>query len=242
MPEILDYVEDERKKEEVDESTPLHVYYCLCGQIVLIVDTVLTKLPVRPRDQATVIDATKHAHKIQCENADEVYLKWKDGIEHQFRKRCKKCKLLLFYRHKADDTLTLFVIKGSVLLESDPSVTGNDSASGSAVAGGTTAITKRSVYDQIDNNEAAKNRSSKILVKKHVHDKGKTGSVTVSTIEDEEDEIEQREIADSYAANAKVVYRMMESKGLLKRKMAEQAAIEDQHKKYKGTLIDNLFK
>ena len=111
MPEILDYVEDERKKEEVDESTPLHVYYCLCGQIVLIIDTVLTKLPVRPRDQATVIDATKHAHKIQCENADEVYLKWKDGIEHQFRKRCKKCKLLLFYRHKVDDTLTLFVIK-----------------------------------------------------------------------------------------------------------------------------------
>ena len=110
MPEILDYVEDERKKEEVDES-PLHVYYCLCGQIVLIIDTLLTKLPVRPRDQATVIDSTKHAHKIQCEAADEVYLKWKDGIEHQFRKRCKKCKLLLFYRHKVDDTLTLFVIK-----------------------------------------------------------------------------------------------------------------------------------
>ena len=45
-----------------------------------------------------------------------------------------------------------------------------------------------------------------------------------------------------YAANAKVVYRMMEAKGMLKRKLAEQAAIEDQHKKYKGTLIDNLFK
>ena len=49
-------------------------------------------------------------------------------------------------------------------------------------------------------------------------------------------------VRSRYAANAKVVYRMMEAKGLLKRKMAQQAAIEDQHKKYKGTLIDNLFK
>merc|ERR1712150_271902 len=100
----------------------------------------------------------------------------------------------------------------------------------------------KSVYEQIDGSNNEVKRSSKILVKKHVHDQGKTGSVTVSTIEDEEDEIEQREIADSYAANAKVVYKMMEAKGLLKRKLAQQAAIEDQHKKYKGTLIDNLFK
>ena len=87
-------------------------------------------------------------------------------------------------------------------LETDPTATGeastsaqsSSSASSSAGVGG---ITKRSVYDQIDKDEAARKRSSKVLVKKHVHDKGKTGSVTVSTIEDEEDEIEQREIADS---------------------------------------------
>ena len=88
-------------------------------------------------------------------------------------------------------------------LETDPTATGEastsaqSSSSASSSAAGVGGITKRSVYDQIDKDEAARKRSSKVLVKKHVHDKGKTGSVTVSTIEDEEDEIEQREIADS---------------------------------------------
>ena len=77
-----------------------------------------------------------------------------------------------------------------------------DSNLGSVGAG------SKSVYAQLQESEAAAAaaaKRSKVLVKKHVHDQGKTGSVTVSTIEDEEDEIEQREIADSLVVLASLL-------------------------------------
>ena len=58
------------------KDRPLNTYYCLCGQMSLIIDTTLDRLPPRRRDGARVIDGEKHAHKITMEPDETVYLKW----------------------------------------------------------------------------------------------------------------------------------------------------------------------
>ena len=98
MPKIVSRsiaVEDSASKKqrsrpgegEEGEDKPLHVYYCLCGQMAAILDRVLESLPLRPRDGARVIDpALGHTHKITPEYDEVMHIRREGkGIERQHR-------------------------------------------------------------------------------------------------------------------------------------------------------------
>jgi len=257
MPKIISRsiaVDDTKNQKKTDQ--PLHLYYCLCGQMALILDRLLEKLPLRERDGARVLDSTKHTHKITPEFDEIIYIRRnfpdnssvdnelytsKDGedlddeekeierrkriknIEKQHRYKCKTCGLQLFYRHDATKHNVTFIIKDAIV----------SSAQSKA---------NRDIYRQVAL-ESTKHKTPHIT--KKTRTMGKFSSVTVSTISDEEDDIEEKEIADSYAMNAKIIEKQLERKGVnMKRKPEGSAPSDDPEiaKKIdkRGTLLQDM--
>ncbi|KAA0183568.1 UPF0428 protein CXorf56 [Fasciolopsis buskii] len=240
-------VTDSKPRHNYGSEKPLFVYSCLCGQMSLIIDCLIDKLPRRPRDGARVIDGSKRAHKTTATPANPltpVYLRWSNGIERQFRRYCKSCGLPLFYRHKVDNPVAEFIIQGALKLQDDqtapPSsmlqakrpVRAEDESSANARL--LEALAAEAAAVQSETNNAPLRRS----VQQQETTQGIDTAVTVSTIEDEEEEAEAKEIADSYAANARVIEQEMIRRGIIKRRLVEEATEEAQQRRIRGTLIE----
>jgi hypothetical protein len=149
-----------------------------------------------------VIDPTKNVFKISTSDEDDeiVYIKRDNGgIEKQYRKKCAKCTLSLYYQHTHDSQQDSshrpkFLLSNSLTKESKSS----------------------NIYDHITM------EPKKIIKNIHREDHGKNASVTVSTIEENDDDIEAREMANSYHENARVIEIQLERKGMNKRKLLEE--------------------
>merc|ERR1712062_525936 len=221
MPKIISRaiaVEDTAKKGSKSDQA-LNLYYCLCGQMSVILDRVIEKLPLRKRDGARVIDGSKVTHKITPVFDEIVYINRIDkGIEKQYRYKCKHCNLQQFYRHDRNSNVT-FIFKNALLSSSQ----------------------NRLKQDQLIPPPTANLNREAVSRTKNM---GKFSSVTVSTISDDEDELEEKEIADSYALNAKIIRKQLERKGITKRNHeggdGEEGESSKKASKPRGTLLERM--
>lgn len=201
----------DQRADPRDESV-LTVYYCWCGQIGLILDCKIHKLPLRQRDGARVIDSKKHNFKLSCidtkrpiRDEDVVHVKWSDEeIEKQYRLKCKKCNLWCFYKHSRDSDVLFIVNKAMNIKPRNP------------------LLAAKIASNTGENSSTSRPSTSTNVRKTEINSGGRFASVTISTVEEEEAEAEAKEVANSYELNATIVKRELErQKELIKRTKLE---------------------
>ncbi|PBK72761.1 uncharacterized protein ARMOST_05127 [Armillaria ostoyae] len=85
-------------------AASLRVYYCICGEFILVIDKSLTALPKRKTDGAIVVrsqdsdDAKARVFKLNANLGDPVLIERQGGHERQYRFLCPRCTLPVAYQ------------------------------------------------------------------------------------------------------------------------------------------------
>ncbi|CAD5228540.1 unnamed protein product [Bursaphelenchus okinawaensis] len=199
---------EERDKEEIFVK-PLYSYYCHCGQMGLISDTPLSRMPLRKRDKARVIDPKWTSARLFVEQGETFYVRRKEGLEQQYRRQCKKCGVPLFYQHPFNLGIT-FIFDDALL-------------------------TAKQLGGKVANNEEL---MTKMVLTKHIRNQGKVGSVTISTVAEEEEDVEQRDALETYTSNARIVEDQMRRRGMVRQRLqGDESTAPEAKKTKKGTLL-----
>jgi len=86
-------ISTEDNDEQVKEEKPLYIYYCICGQMSLILDCPLEKLPTRPLDGSRCVDSAHHANRITADNDEPVHIRRDKGNERAHLSFSKRLRL-----------------------------------------------------------------------------------------------------------------------------------------------------
>ncbi|KAI9000144.1 hypothetical protein DFJ74DRAFT_697847 [Hyaloraphidium curvatum] len=97
MPKIVSSSIVSTSEERKPDGAALHVYYCVCGEYLLILDKVLSRLPRRRTDGARIIDNAVRRYKVNCVGPQPRVLRRAGGLEKQFRYACPRCVLPFLY-------------------------------------------------------------------------------------------------------------------------------------------------
>ncbi|KAH6915331.1 hypothetical protein BKA70DRAFT_1258678 [Coprinopsis sp. MPI-PUGE-AT-0042] len=85
-------------------ATNLRVYYCICGEFILVIEKSLAALPRRKTDNAIIIQAQDDelgkakVFKLNAKPAEPVILERDGGHERQYRFLCPRCSLPIGYQ------------------------------------------------------------------------------------------------------------------------------------------------
>ncbi|TFK55999.1 hypothetical protein OE88DRAFT_1652562 [Heliocybe sulcata] len=104
-------------------AAALRVYYCICGEFILVIDKSLASLPRRQTDGSTIVrsqdsDAGKaRVFKLNATPGDPVLVERKGGHERQYRLLCPRCALPIGYQSTPPPEKSgpyLYIIKGAL--------------------------------------------------------------------------------------------------------------------------------
>ncbi|KAI0052979.1 hypothetical protein FA95DRAFT_1482535 [Auriscalpium vulgare] len=102
----------------------LRVYYCICGEFVLVIDKSLASLPRRQTDDAIIIrsqdtpNAKARVFKLNANPGEPMIVERGQGRhERQFRFHCPRCTLPVGYQTTPPPAKSgpfLYILKGAV--------------------------------------------------------------------------------------------------------------------------------
>ncbi|KAI0269126.1 hypothetical protein BC834DRAFT_864883 [Gloeopeniophorella convolvens] len=105
-------------------AAALRVYYCICGEFVLVIDSTLSSLPTRHTDGAIIVrsqdedGAKAKAFKLNALPSEPILVeRTTGGHERQYRYRCPRCTLPVAYQPTAPPATSgpfLYILKGAL--------------------------------------------------------------------------------------------------------------------------------
>ncbi|KAF8484911.1 hypothetical protein DFH94DRAFT_791926 [Russula ochroleuca] len=105
-------------------AAALKVYYCICGEFILVIDAALSSLPRRQTDGAIIVrsqdkdGAKAKAFKLNAQPRDPILIeRSQGGHERQYRFQCPRCTLPVAYQPNPPPATAgpfLYIFKGAL--------------------------------------------------------------------------------------------------------------------------------